>query len=239
MKKTVFFVLLLMVMTLGLIGCGGDDSSTEGDDLTVTFNLDGGNIGGNTASVPVPAKKGSTIDNLPPNPIKGTDVFGGWFTAINGAGSQFTTTYVVTSSMTVFAKWTSDNGNGNGNETIAGTWENLVPDPINSSKSKIIITYNNGAFTYEWNIDMGDGNWLDYQKGSVTSSGNNITFTATAFFLSFWGINEWVTEGQDFDDAVNNLLGGNKTYSGTISGTAAGSTISLTMSGTSSSFTKK
>ena len=110
MKKTVFFGLLVIVLAFGLIGCGPDD------DYTVTFDLDGGNIGGNPDSIEITVKSGETIANLPA-PQKANNTFGGWFTARNGLGNPFTTSTVVTSNVTVFAKWTATSG-GNGGKTF-------------------------------------------------------------------------------------------------------------------------
>jgi hypothetical protein len=124
MKETVFFGLLAIVLAFGFIGC---DSESNGD-LAVTFNLDGGNINGNTASVVIPVKSGGTIDNLP-NPQRVDYTFGNWFTGTNGSGNQFTSTTIVNSNMTVFAKWTPV--------------ENGHPDPITGLQ---VYTFN-GTFS--------------------------------------------------------------------------------------------
>ena len=83
----------------------------ETQSFTVTFNLDGGNIDGSTANVELTVDSGETIADLP-TPQKSDFDFGGWFTEINGAGTQFTTSTAVTSNITVHAKWTAVGGNG-------------------------------------------------------------------------------------------------------------------------------
>jgi len=209
MKRTLFFGLLVMLLALGLIGCGGDDSSNEGDDLTVTFNLDGGNINGNTASVPVPVKKGSTIDNLPPNPTKGTDSFGGWYTAKNGAGSKFDTTTVVTSSITVFAKWTPDSGNGN--NPFKGTWTGqitIAAGGTGTQNAAFTITF--ADTTFEDTVTFSSGSKMK-QKGTYTYTASTATTETTAVdYIHDDGESAtggWVSSGEFFEAYGNNLTG--------------------------------
>jgi|GEM_PF-2734089 len=47
----------------------------------------------------------TTIDTLPAGPTKAHFTFGGWFTAKNGGGTQFTAATTVSGNMTVYAKW--------------------------------------------------------------------------------------------------------------------------------------
>jgi uncharacterized protein (TIGR02145 family)/uncharacterized repeat protein (TIGR02543 family) len=59
---------------------------------------------------PDPARKtvaspATTIDALPARPEKIGFSFGGWFTAVNGGGTEFTVTTPITSNDTVYAKW--------------------------------------------------------------------------------------------------------------------------------------
>jgi uncharacterized repeat protein (TIGR02543 family) len=108
MKRNILWMgMLAIALAFGMTVVGCDDDPTN-DDLTVTFNLDGGNINGYTASVQISVKSGGTIDNLP-NPQKANYNFSGWFTGTNGSGNAFTTTTIVTSNMTVFANWTNGN----------------------------------------------------------------------------------------------------------------------------------
>jgi len=115
MKKTVFLSLLVIILAFGLIGC---DNLNE--DCTVTFDLDGGKIGNDTSSVKITVKSGETIANFPQNPQKENNLFGGWFNNKNGLGNEFTTTSVVTSNMTVYAKWTSNGSNNTPPPSVIG-----------------------------------------------------------------------------------------------------------------------
>ena len=47
----------------------------------------------------------TTVDAMPAAPTKTHFTFGGWFTAKNGGGTQFTATTTVSGNMTVYAKW--------------------------------------------------------------------------------------------------------------------------------------
>jgi uncharacterized repeat protein (TIGR02543 family) len=52
-------------------------------------------------------ESGKTVDSLP-TPTKEGYTFGGWYTAQNGGGTEFTTTTPVTANITVYALWTAD-----------------------------------------------------------------------------------------------------------------------------------
>ena len=101
MNKMIFFCLLAIIPAFGLISC---DFANH---VIVTFDLDGGNINGNIASVNFIVKPNETIVNLP-NPSKEGNIFGGWITAQDGLGSEFTTSTKVESNIIVFAKWSID-----------------------------------------------------------------------------------------------------------------------------------
>ena len=104
MKKNGFLGLLVILLVLGFIGCG--ENTTDDTEFIVTFDLDGGNINGNTESVQIKIKSGGTISNLPnPQRTENSTGFGGWFTQKNGFGNEFNTTTKVSSNLTVYAKW--------------------------------------------------------------------------------------------------------------------------------------
>jgi uncharacterized repeat protein (TIGR02543 family) len=79
---------------------GGGGGTTY---YTVTFNADGGS--------PTPTSRqitsGNTLGTLPTAPAKSGYTFGGWFTATNGGGTQYTATSTVTGNITLYAKWVS------------------------------------------------------------------------------------------------------------------------------------
>ena len=68
---------------------------------TVTFDSQGG-----SAADPQDVAHGGTVATLVTPSRTGYD-FHGWYTAVNGGGSAFTTSTVVTASITVYAYWTA------------------------------------------------------------------------------------------------------------------------------------
>jgi hypothetical protein len=105
-KQSVFFG-MVAIIALGFCFIGCDNGETGTKEFTVTFDLERGNIGGNTANVEITVKSGEKIANLP-DPKKADNTFGGWFTEKNGNGNTFTENTSVSASITVFAKWIPD-----------------------------------------------------------------------------------------------------------------------------------
>jgi len=94
MNRTVVFGLLAIVLAFGLIGCDTGDGS-ENNGCTVTFDLDGGNIGGNTSPVLRTVKSGETIAlALFPQPVKQDYNLTGWITS---SGNTFDENTKITS----------------------------------------------------------------------------------------------------------------------------------------------
>jgi len=73
------------------------------DACTVIYDSQGAETVANPTSMIV--GDGKIVASLPIAPIKSGYVFGGWFTAINGGGTEFTINSVVTAGITVYAKW--------------------------------------------------------------------------------------------------------------------------------------
>ena len=164
MKKTVFFGLLVILLAFGFIGC---DSGNEDDDkeFTVTFDLDGGNIGGNTNSVNIIVKSGKTITDLPV-PQKTSYILNGWFTVNNTSLTSFSSSTSVFSDLTVFPNWTL---NGLGWDTrLNGSWNNINVGIYTN------ITFLNGA--HESSFDDRDVLW---EKGNTNLSNGTFTMEST------------------------------------------------------------
>ncbi|MEI8094829.1 MAG: InlB B-repeat-containing protein [Spirochaetales bacterium] len=83
-------------------------TAVGGGGTTYTVTLDDQNattaVTPTTKAVVSPA---TAVDALPTDPAKTGNVFGGWWTAINGGGTQFTAATSVSASLTVYAKWTT------------------------------------------------------------------------------------------------------------------------------------
>ncbi len=71
--------------------------------FAVSFNGQGADIEASPISMNIAT--GNTVGSLPTSPQKTGFVFGGWFTTINGGGSEFTTSTSISADITVYAKW--------------------------------------------------------------------------------------------------------------------------------------
>ena len=159
MKKNGFWGVLVILLVFGFIGCGGN--GTDDNKFTVTFDLEGGNISGNTASVKITVKSGDNIANLP-SPKK-EYIFNGWFTQKNGLGNEFTQNSIVTSDLTVYASWVSIPSE------LIGTWEGISTGSSYDMKFTVIISKNsifrNASYWKDGEIyDIGNsgGIWSEY-----------------------------------------------------------------------------
>jgi uncharacterized protein (TIGR02145 family)/uncharacterized repeat protein (TIGR02543 family) len=79
---------------------------TTAPTYTVTFDGQGATVQANPTSIIV-IPPATTVGTLPTAPVKTGYTFGGWYTTINGGGTEFTASTVVTVSITVYAKWST------------------------------------------------------------------------------------------------------------------------------------
>jgi uncharacterized repeat protein (TIGR02543 family) len=103
-------VILIGILLFVFTGCdsnpSGNSKSTyspnpsQGKKYTVTFVSRGGSPVARYTDVP----EGSTI-TLPPNPVRGGYIFGGWYTDEKTLIIPFTEQTIITKDITVYAKW--------------------------------------------------------------------------------------------------------------------------------------
>jgi uncharacterized repeat protein (TIGR02543 family) len=111
----------------------------------------------------------TTVGTLPAAPVKTGCAFGGWFTQINGSGTQFTATAQVTASITVYAKWT---------ELFTLTVSCLPTGSGTVSRSKDTTYYSPGtSVTLTANPTSTSSKLykLDGWSGDASGSGNSVT----------------------------------------------------------------
>jgi len=96
MNKNVFIGLLVVILVFFIIRCGDEIETT----YSVTFNSNGGSNVQNIIGI----KSGTTI-TFPENPIKEGQTFDGWFIDNETFHNEFTSSTIITSDLTVFAKW--------------------------------------------------------------------------------------------------------------------------------------
>ncbi len=96
-------IVLISILSLMLLGC---PSPTASGTYTVTFDSQSATTSASptTKTVSSPA---TTVDALPTDPVRTGYTFGGWYTAADGGGTQFTATTTVSANLTVYAKWTA------------------------------------------------------------------------------------------------------------------------------------
>ena len=202
MKYKKFWLgMLVMMLAIGMVLIGCDLDDLENKELTVTFDLDGGNINGNTANISVKVNSVETIENLPPNPKKTDYFFVGWFTNENGSANIFTTETKVKTDKTVFAKWTSNNnGNGgNGHDPFSGSWVNI--------QVGMEFVAENG----EWKQYLGsvsqDGKhfFVETMRGTYIVSENNITKTITSVNTRRFGGNPNIDSWVNYENLNSNV----------------------------------
>ncbi|HBD93014.1 MAG TPA: hypothetical protein DC057_02450, partial [Spirochaetia bacterium] len=154
---------------------------------TVTFDGDAATTASNPTSKTVtsPATK---VDELPDAPAKTGFYFGGWFTAKNGAGTEFTATTVVTASITVYAKWTAvpvftvsfntDSGSAVASQSIA---ENSKATRPATNPTKSGYTFDN------WYADSGKTTVYDFNTAVTSAKTIYAKWTANMYTVTFDG----------------------------------------------------
>jgi len=180
----IFAVILAAV--IAFTACENGGGTTPPTTCTVTFNLDGGNIAGDTANVQRTVTSGGTVASMPANPSKIDNTFDGWYTQQNGAGTPFTGSTTVTADITVYAKWTPepaftvtfDADNGSTPTTQAVPEGGKATKPTDPSKTYAPIGLYEGtpptACTFvEW--QKADGSAWNFTTDTVTA---NITLKA-------------------------------------------------------------
>lgn len=110
MKKGIYAILIaLTVFALVLTGCPDPDPKTE--QVTITFDAQGGTVSPATKKV----DKGAEAGTLPvPTPALAEKEFGGWATKADATVSDFNKDTKVNSNITVYAIWKAGEGPGPG-----------------------------------------------------------------------------------------------------------------------------
>ena len=125
----------------------------------VTYNLNGGNVGGSTSPVTAKVNLGSALgESMPSNVVKTGFVFDGWYTELNG-GTEVTSATVPTGDVTYYAHWVVD---CNPSATTIGTGNNTdalcLQDVASMSNATLISAVNGMAAETNYTLkDSRDG----------------------------------------------------------------------------------
>jgi len=208
MKQRYLFFLVIL-LAFGFIGCDtgtGTDTNGNGtgtDTYTITFNTNGGS----SIQAKSGIASGSTI-TLPAEPTRSGYTFSGWYTDNNTFSNAFTASTPVTSTMTVYAKWTSGSSPAN---PFIGKWSCTahdqggdqfqeiefypdltylyVVDGVNNLKGTYSFTDAELTviFTYSWDGDTWVKNDLNdpdsKDEGPYTIDGNSLTCLGNTYQL--------------------------------------------------------
>lgn len=152
----------------GIYGFAGSTAQSIATIISKTFHTLGKVIYDSQGGPAIPwgyALTGDTVDALPSQPERQGYIFGGWWTAANGGGTQFTATTPVTANITVYAKWTP---------VLALAVS--PPDGKILTGDKVAITPNveGGTWSFDTTYLSRDGsNFTGLKEGSV-----RVTYTA-------------------------------------------------------------
>ena len=118
------------------------------DEFPVIFNLQGGNINGNTANHVVTVTYGTSLgDRMPPNPTRPSHAFIGWFDRPLTGGNQFTVTTVVYGEKIVYARWQATGGGGSrpGGGGDANNGGPIPPDVFSGNHEAYLVGFPDGT----------------------------------------------------------------------------------------------
>lgn len=112
---------------------------------------------------------GSTLgSNWPDSPTRSGYSFGGWFTGQNGAGTQYTSTTIITADVDLYAKWTYNGGSGGGGgggsstpTTPASPVYKAIVKAESSTEKTLLIRVNRDTGT----AFLGEDPWHERPKG--------------------------------------------------------------------------
>jgi uncharacterized repeat protein (TIGR02543 family) len=197
-RKKLWLAILAMALVFGMtsVGCGNGSDTSNGT-CTVTFDLDGGNIGGDTASVPMTVTTGGTAASLP-FPAKADNTFGGWFISKNGAGTEFTTATKVASDLTVYAKWITAGGGTTHTVTFDLDGGNII-----GNTASVPVTVNSGGTIPYLPGPAKAGNTFGGWFASRNGAGAQFT-TATPVTSNLTVYAKWTTTGGGAPDTWTN-----------------------------------
>jgi uncharacterized repeat protein (TIGR02543 family) len=153
---------------------------------TVTYNDQGATTPASQTTKSVASPK-TTVEALPTPPIKSGYVFGGWFTAINGSGSQLLATTAVTGDITVYAYWKA---------VYTITYDDQsATTPVGQATQTVIAPATSvGALPAEpMKTGFVFGGWFTAINGNGTQFLSNTAVTASDTVFAYWKTSYTVT----------------------------------------------
>lgn len=196
-KWTAFGIVLSLLLGFGLVSCASDDDDEDDGKVTVTL------VTSSDSKTSYKIESGKTLADISgySEPVKGVYTFDGWFDA---NGNQYTSSTQITSSVTLYAKFTKTTTNDDGsttNETVttnsSGATVTTTVEKDSSgatTETKVVTEETDGTTTTE----------------TTDASGNTTTETTQKTYKDCIKAGLDNLEDADFDSAVANF---NKAYS--------------------------
>jgi uncharacterized repeat protein (TIGR02543 family) len=199
---------------------------------TVTFDAAGGSPETQTRTVNSGDSLGAA--NMPDEPAKSGYGFGGWYTATNGGGTQFTASTVVSGNITVYARWIPQ--------------YTVTFDAADGSSAAQTRTVNSGASVGAANMPdepaksgYGFGGWYTAMEGGGTQFTASTVVTANITVYAMWMLPlpanlslavslAWITSNAVEGGAYTITLSEDETVSPQAL-SYSGKTVSITLSG--------
>ncbi|NCB66879.1 MAG: hypothetical protein EOM48_12040, partial [Bacilli bacterium] len=157
---------------------------------TVTFDGQDATAEADPAARTVTNTTGTdTVGSLPVAPVKTGYTFGGWFTHINGGGTEFTAGTEVNGNLTVYAKWTANSytvtfntqdGEG-GSASVDATYGSAMPTATEPSRT---------GYTFGGYYDGTGGTGKQYYSAAMASTSNWDKAAATTLYAK-WTANSY------------------------------------------------
>ena len=149
---------------------------------TVTYNSEGGSAVGSQIVV-----SNSSAGSLPANPAFTGYIFGGWFTATNGGGTQFTSSTIITSNITIYALWNSYNYTVTYNDH-GTTWGTTQVQSPATTVAVLATPPANPGYTFN--------GWFTAPNGGGTQFTTGTVITGNITVYSYWIVNTYtITAG--------------------------------------------
>lgn len=195
MRKTKVFLTVaaaavFATATAGLVACNdNNDGGEEVGVYAITFDANGGSFA--TADPVILNTVDGKLAEMPStNPIRTDFTFSGWNVKADGTGATVNVDTVFTDSVTVYAKWTSNDG---GEEEPVGVFD-IKFDPnggeLAAGESGTIATLNGRLTAALPKVATRDGfefvGWNDKQDGTGAPVTVNYLFTETKTVYAKW-----------------------------------------------------
>ena len=169
----------------------------------------------------------TTIDQLPTAPTKTGYTFGGWYTATEGGGTEFTISSIVTSDTTVYAHWIADTYRVTFDSQSADTEASPTSETVTSPATTIDqlpTAPTKTGYTFVGWYTATEGGGTEFTTSSIVTGDITVYAHWTVRPLTRDELITMISDGDDVTNAdtssitdMSNILGMNSTFNQDIS----------------------